>query len=71
MTQLDKYSIYVKLTVWGESPEDAVSYASEALDASDLLSQDGIVGIELVDDVDSVELIENEDGEYGEDDDED
>ncbi len=57
-TKLDKYTVYVKLTVWGESPEDAVDYVENAIDASDLLTQDGIIGIEIVDDEDSIELME-------------
>lgn len=71
--QLEKYSLYLKLTVVGESPEDALDYATTAIDNSDLLDQDGVVGIEIVDDVDSIEPIENEDEddeflEVGEDD---
>lgn len=56
-TKLDKYTVYVKLTVWGESPEDAVDYVEHAIDASDFLSQDGIIGVEIIDD-DSIELME-------------
>lgn len=66
-TRLDKYTVYLKLTVWGESPEDAAEYANSAIDASDLLTQDGIIGIELIDDVDSIELVE-EDNDESEDD---
>lgn len=57
-TKLEKYAVYVKLTVWGESPEDAVDYVENAIDASDLLTQDGIIGIEIVDDEDSIERME-------------
>ena len=60
-SKLDKYTVYLKLTVWGESPEDAADYANSAIDASDLLTQDGIIGIELVDDTDSIELAEDYD----------
>ena len=67
-SKLEKYIIYTKLTVWGESPEDALDYAYTAVDNSDLLTQDGIVGIELIDDTDSIELVEEETG-YGEDED--
>lgn len=59
--KLAKYTVYLKLTVWGESPEDAADYANSAIDASDLLTQDGIIGIELIDDVDNIELVEDED----------
>lgn len=70
--RLDKYSVYLKLTVLGESPDDAIEYASNAIDSSDLLTQDGVVGIELIDDADSIELLDDEDGYgYGNDEDED
>lgn len=55
---LDKYTVYVKLTVVGESVEDALDYAMQAVDASDLLDQDGVVGIEIDEDLDNIELIE-------------
>lgn len=60
-TKLNKYTVYVKLTVWGESPEDAADYVNTALDRSDLLTQDGIIGIESVDDTDNIELVEEYD----------
>lgn len=67
---LDKYIVYVKLTVVGESPEDALDYALTALDTSDLLTQDGVVGIEVDEDL-TIELIEDEtdeaDDEYSDD----
>lgn len=67
-SKLEKYTVYAKLTVFGESPEDALDYAYNAVDNSDLLSQDGVVGIELVDDADSIELVEEGDENgYGED----
>lgn len=68
MEDINKYTVYVKLTVWGESPEDALDYANSAIDASDLLTQDGIIGLEIIDDSDSVELVEDyEDGSEDED----
>ena len=69
-SRLDKYTVYVKLTVLGESPDDALEYASNAVDTSDLLTQDGVIGIELIDDADSIELVDEEDN-YGYGDDED
>lgn len=65
--KLNKYTVFLKLTVWGESPEDALDYASSAVDTSDMLSQDGIVGIELIDDLDSIEPVDEEDEYDGED----
>jgi hypothetical protein len=63
--KLNEYVVYVKLTVIGETPEDALDYLSTALDTSDLLEQDGVIGIELLDD--TIELMEDEDGDIGED----
>jgi hypothetical protein len=63
--KLNEYVVYVKLTVIGETPEDALEYLSTALDTSDLLEQDGVIGIELLDD--TIELMEDEDGDIGED----
>lgn len=67
-SKLERYTIYAKLTVWGESPEDALDYTYTAVDNSDLLTQDGIVGIEIVDDADSIELVDEDNG-YGDDED--
>lgn len=65
--KLDKYIVLMKLTVLGESPEDALDYANMAIDASDLLTQDGVVGIEIDNDVDTVETLEEYNyGTYGE-----
>jgi hypothetical protein len=65
--KLDKYIVLMKLTVYGESPEDALDYANIAIDASDLLSQDGVVGIEIDNDIDTVETLEEYNyGTYGE-----
>jgi len=68
-SKLERYIVYAKLTVWGESPEDALDYAYTAVDNSDLLTQDGIVGIEIIDDTDSIELVDEDNG-YGDDDEE-
>jgi hypothetical protein len=65
--RLNKYVAYVKLTVFGENAEDAIYYATSALDTSDLLEQDGVVGIELTDDADTIELVEDDDDDSGDD----
>lgn len=57
---IDGYVVYLKLTVMGESPEDALEYANSAVDNSDLLDQDGVIGIEVVDDVDTIEPAEDD-----------
>ena len=65
--RLNKYVAYVKLTVFGENAEDAIYYPTSALDTSDLLEQDGVVGIELTDDADTIELVEDDDDDSGDD----
>lgn len=57
---IDGYVVYLKLTVMGENPEDALEYANSAIDNSDLLDQDGVIGIEVVDDVDTIEPAEDD-----------
>jgi len=59
-SNIDGYVVYIKLTVMGETPEDALEYANSAIDNSDLLDQDGVIGIEVVDDVDTIELVEDD-----------
>lgn len=50
MRDLNQYEIYVRTTVYGESPEDALDYLYEAIDRSNLLEQDGVIGLEIDDD---------------------
>lgn len=68
-SDLDAYVVFVKLTVMGENPNDALEYVTSAVDNSDLLEQDGVIGIEVVDDIDTIELADEEE-DYGYDDDE-
>jgi hypothetical protein len=63
--ELNEYVVYVKLTIVGETPEDALDYATSAIAFTDLLEQDGVVGIELLDD--TIELMEDEDDNSGDD----
>lgn len=50
MKELKTYEILVSLTVRGEDEDDAIDYAYSAIDMSDILDQDGIVGVNLVED---------------------
>lgn len=43
--KLKKYVVPVELIVYGESEADAVDYVVSAIDHSDILAQDGIVGV--------------------------
>jgi hypothetical protein len=63
--KLNKYVVYVKLTIVGETPEDALDYAASAVAFTDLLEQDGVVGIELLED--TIELAEDDDADSGDD----
>lgn len=64
MEKLNTYAIYVKMFVLGESEEDALDSADNAVNSSNLLDQDGVVGIAEVD-IDNVELVEeDEDDSY-------
>lgn len=54
MNKLNVYNAYVKIMVKGESGEDAIDSLYSAVDMCDLLDQDGIVGIEIIDDADSI-----------------
>jgi hypothetical protein len=60
MKNIKSYSVLVALTVLGDSEADALESVFAAIDTSDLLEQDGIVGVEVMeDDVD--ELITDDD----------
>jgi hypothetical protein len=66
MEKLKLFSVFLKLTVKGESEMDAIESVYTAVDTCDLLDQDGIVGIEVVDDVEDID----EDDDYFTNDDE-
>lgn len=55
MNKLKSFNVFLKLTVRGESESDVVDSVYEAVDHCDLLDQDGIVGIEVVEDVEEVD----------------
>lgn len=64
MEKLKSFSVFLKLTVKGESEMDAIESVYTAVDNCDLLDQDGIVGIEVVDDVeDADDYFSNDDDE--------
>ena len=58
MNKLHKYVVPVTLIVYGETEADALEYTVTALDHSDLLDQDGIVGVDSDIDVDDIEFYE-------------
>ncbi len=62
MEKLNTYTVYIKMFVLGESEEDALDTADSAVSASDLLEQDGVVGVAEVD-IDEVELFSEEEDE--------
>jgi hypothetical protein len=60
MDKLNKYVVPVTLIVYGESEDDALEYVQNAFDNSDLLGQDGIVGVNSDIEVDDIEFYEEE-----------
>lgn len=55
MEKLNTYAVYVKLFVLGESEMDALETTYSAVDGCDLLDQDGVVGIEVIDEVEEAD----------------
>jgi hypothetical protein len=45
MDKLNKYTVPVELIVYGENELEAIQYVQDALDHSDILEQDGILGV--------------------------
>jgi hypothetical protein len=60
MEKLNKYIVPVNVIVYGETEVDALDYIQIALDNSDLLDQDGIVGINSDIELDDIEFYEEE-----------
>ena len=60
MNKLNKYVIPVTLIVYGETEADALDYVQNALDMSDLLDQDGIVGVNSDIEIDDIEFFEED-----------
>lgn len=56
MKKLDKFVVPVNVIVYGEDAEDAVSYVEEALDVSSFITEDGLIGAEIM--TDDVELFD-------------
>ena len=60
MRKLNKYIVPVNLIVYGETGADAFDYVQTALDNSDLLDQDGIVGVNSDIEIDDIEFYEED-----------
>jgi hypothetical protein len=58
MKKLQKFVVPVNVIVYGEDAGDAVSYVEEALDSSSFITEDGLIGAEVM--ADDVELYEEE-----------
>lgn len=50
MNKLEQYRVVVEILAYGESPEDAVEYVTEACASSGILECDGIFGYHIPDD---------------------
>lgn len=62
MNKLKSYEVFLKVFVKGESEEDALDSVYTAVDMCDLLDQDGIVGVEVIEEVE----LSVDDAEYEE-----
>jgi hypothetical protein len=62
MNKLKSYEVFLKVFVKGESEEDALDSVYTAVDMCDLLDQDGIVGVEVIEEVE----LSIDDAEYEE-----
>ena len=60
MEKLNKYIVPVNIIVYGETEADALDYIQVALDNSDLLDQDGIVGVNPDIELDDIEFYEED-----------
>jgi hypothetical protein len=60
MEKLNKYIVPVNVIVYGETEVDALDYIQIALDNSDLLDQDGIVGVNPDIELDDIEFYEED-----------
>jgi hypothetical protein len=60
MEKLNKYIVPVNVIVYGETEADALDYVQNALDNSDLLDQDGIVGVNPDIELDDIEFFEED-----------
>lgn len=58
MEKLNRYVVPIELVVYGETAADAIGYVQDAIDHSDLLEQDGILGVNPDIDEDSVDEYE-------------
>ncbi len=60
MEKLNKYIVPVNMIVYGETEADALDYVQNALDMSDLLDQDDIVGVNPDIELDDIEFYEED-----------
>ena len=56
MKKLEKFVVTVNVIFYGEDADDAISYVEEALDSSSFITEDGLIGAEVM--ADDVELFE-------------
>ena len=56
MKKLQKFVVPVNVIVYGEDDMDAVTYVEEAIDNSSFITEDGIIGVEVM--ADDIELFD-------------
>jgi hypothetical protein len=50
MNSLNKHSVLLRITVFGEDEEDAIATVYDAIDSSNLVDNDGLVSVEVLED---------------------
>jgi hypothetical protein len=69
MNKLEKFVVPVNVIVYGEDADDAITYVEEALDGSSFITEDGLIGAEvMIDDVEPFEEEHDDDTNYEEED---
>jgi hypothetical protein len=63
MGKKQQYEVHLNLVIKAESYLDALELASDAIDSSKLLEQDGVVDVIVLEDHENFELEKNNDGQ--------
>jgi hypothetical protein len=63
MGKKQQYEVHLNLVIKAESYLDALELASDAIDSSKLLEQDGVVDVIVLEDHEHFELEKNNDGQ--------
>lgn len=50
MNSLNKHTVLLRITVFGDDEEDAIATVYDAIDSSNLIDNDGLVSVEVLED---------------------